>query len=64
MRRHPGEPPLDTTPSNDLTSCHRWLIWQYFYRHDAAPVAQHRNFVIVVMSMVSPEPLAAQTPMF
>jgi len=25
---------------------------------------EHRDFVIVIMSMVSPEPLAAQTSMF
>jgi hypothetical protein len=46
-------------PSNDLSPCHEWLIWQYFYRHDAAPAAQHRDLLIVIMSMVSPEPLAA-----
>jgi hypothetical protein len=50
-------------PSNDLSPCHGWFIWQYFYRHDAAPAAQQRNFVIVIMSMASPESLAAQAPM-
>jgi hypothetical protein len=50
------------SPSNGLSPCHEWLIWQYFYRHDAVPAAQHRNFVIVIMSMVSSEPLAAQSP--
>jgi hypothetical protein len=51
-------------PSNDLSHCHGWLIWQYFYRHDAEPAAQHRNFVIVIMSMVSSESIAAQAPKF
>jgi hypothetical protein len=32
-------------------------------RH-AAPAAQPRDLVIVIMSMVSSESLAAQTPMF
>jgi hypothetical protein len=54
----------NVVPSNDLSHCHGWLIWQYFYRHDAEPAAQRRNFVIVIMSMVSSESLAAQAPKF
>jgi hypothetical protein len=51
-------------PSNDLSPCRRWFISHYFYRQDAAPAAQHRNLVTVIMSMVSSESLAAQAPLF
>jgi hypothetical protein len=54
----------NVAPSNDLSSCHEWLIWQYFYRHAAAPAAQRKDHLFVVMPAVSPEPLAARASMF
>jgi hypothetical protein len=51
-------------PSNALSPCHGWFISHYFYRHVTTPAAQRKDHLIVVMTMVWPEPFAAQTTMF